>query len=212
MPKTSTASLCPIVDAKFCAQATALDQLPAPTHVEVAFAGRSNVGKSSLLNALFERKNLVRTSQTPGCTQGVNFFEARSRDGMVAHYVDLPGYGYAERSKADRRGWGTLVEGYLACRPTLRAVVLLVDVRRDFGAEERELLDWLALPPRVSRPALSVIIAATKTDQLTQAAVGTRLRHLSTAASSSVLGVSVRDQHSVARLRQRVLSSLIDAQ
>jgi GTP-binding protein len=211
LSKTSTATLCPIVDAKFCAQATALDQLPAPTYVEVAFAGRSNVGKSSLLNALFERRNLVRTSQTPGCTQGVNFFEVRTRDGRVAHFVDLPGYGYAERSKSDRRDWGTLVDGYLSCRPTLRAVVLLVDVRRDFGAEERQLLDWLALPTRVSRQGLGVIIAATKTDQLTSAQVGVRLQQLSAAAASAVLGVSVREQRSVDRLRQRVLSLLVES-
>lgn len=205
LPKASAKALCPFIDAKFHAQAKALDQLPAPIHPELAFAGRSNVGKSSLLNALFERKNLVRTSQTPGCTQAINFFEARTREGMIAHYVDLPGYGYAERSKADRRSWGELIEGYLLHRPTLRGVVLLVDVRRDIEAEERELLEWLTQPSRVSRPALEVVIAATKIDHLTQAALVPRLKLLSEAVSRRVFGVSIRDQNSVDRLRNRLL-------
>jgi GTP-binding protein len=206
LPKVPPPAVCPFADAKFHAQAKTLDQLPAPTHTELAFAGRSNVGKSSLLNAVFERKNLVRTSQTPGCTQAINFFEARTREGVVAHFVDLPGYGYAERSKADRKQWGELIEGYLLFRPTLRAVVLLVDARRDFEAEERDLLDWLTRPSRVSRPRLSIIVAATKTDQLTQAALAPRLKSLSEAASSSVFGVSVREPRSVDRLRKRLLA------
>lgn len=206
MPKAKTPPLCPFVDAKFHAQANALDQLPAPTHTELAFAGRSNVGKSSLLNAMFERKNLVRTSQTPGCTQAINFFEARTREGTVAHFVDLPGYGYAERSKSDRKRWGELIEGYLLFRPTLRAVVLLVDARRDFETEECELLEWLARPSRVSRPALGIVVAATKTDQLTQAELMPRIKSLSEAASTAVFGVSVRDPRSIDRLRKRILT------
>jgi len=208
LPKASPPTLCPFVDAQFRAQANALDQLPAPTHSELAFAGRSNVGKSSLLNALFERKNLVRTSQTPGCTQAINFFEARTREGTVAHFVDLPGYGYAERSKADRRRWGELIEGYLLFRPTLRGVVLLVDARRDFGEEEQELLAWLSRPSQVSRPPLNIVIAATKTDQLTQAELSPRLKSLSEAASTNVFGVSVRDARAIDRLRKRLLAFL----
>lgn len=208
MSKASPTPLCPIVDAKFHAQAKTLDQMPPPTHVEIAFAGRSNVGKSSLLNSIFERKNLVRTSQTPGCTQAINFFEARTRSGTVVHFVDLPGYGYAERSKTERRHWGSLIEGYLLQRPTLRMVILLVDVRRDFESEERDLVDWLARPSRISRPALNVVVAATKTDQVTLAILTAKLRSLSEAARSPVLGVSVRDSKSVDRLRKRVLSVL----
>jgi len=205
LPKASALPICPFVDAKFHAQAKALDQLPAPTHTELAFAGRSNVGKSSLLNALFERKSLVRTSQTPGCTQAINFFEARTREGTVSHFVDLPGYGYAERSKTDRRLWGELIEGYLLFRPTLRGVVLLIDARRDFEEEEHELLAWLTRPSRVSRPALSIVIAATKTDQLTQSTLAPRLRSISEAAGMPIFGISVRDPRSIERLRKRLL-------
>jgi GTP-binding protein len=208
LPKAPAPPLCPFVDAKFVAQAKALDQLPAPTHLELAFAGRSNVGKSSLLNALFERKNLVRTSQTPGCTQAINFFHWRTRDGLEAQFVDLPGYGYAERSKADRRHWGELIEGYLLRRPTLRGVVVLVDVRRDFQDEERELLEWLTQPSRASRPALRVVVAATKTDQLAKSELATRLKILSDTASRPVQGVSVRDPRSIERLRKQLLGLL----
>jgi len=196
---------CPFVDAQFRAQAKTLDQLPAPTNVEVAFAGRSNVGKSRLLNATFERKNLVRTSQTPGCTQAINFFEARTRDGTVLHFVDLPGYGYAERSKAMRKHWGALVDGYLSTRPTLRAVVVLVDVRRDFGSEERELIDWLLQSNDAVRPALSVVVVATKTDQMHRSALPLRLQNLSEMAGMKVMGVSIRDPASIARLRSHLL-------
>lgn len=196
---------CPFVDAQFRAQAKTLDQLPPPTNVEVAFAGRSNVGKSRLLNAIFERKNLVRTSQTPGCTQAINFFEARTRDGAVLHFVDLPGYGYAERSKTMRKHWGDLIDGYLSMRPTLRAVVVLVDVRRDFGSEERELIDWLSQNSQVDRPPLSLVVVATKTDQMHRSALPLRLQNLSEMAGMNVMGVSIRDPASIARLRSRLL-------
>lgn len=206
MTKDPRPAPCPFKEAQFRAQAKELSQLPAPMHSELAFAGRSNVGKSSLLNAILERKNLVRTSQTPGCTQGINFFEAKTRDGLIMHLVDLPGYGYAERSKSARRQWGTLIEGYLENRVTLRAVVLLIDVRREIEDEERELLQWLAQPSRVNRPALQIVIAATKIDQLPQSALQPKLRRLSEAAGTAVLGVSARDPKSVERLRGRLLN------
>ncbi|HEY5960871.1 MAG TPA: ribosome biogenesis GTP-binding protein YihA/YsxC, partial [Polyangiaceae bacterium] len=199
-------AVCPFVDAQFHAQAKTPESMPAPTQIEVAFAGRSNVGKSSLLNALLDRKNLVRTSQTPGCTQAINFFSVRTRGGSSAQLVDLPGYGYAQRSKSERRSWGALIEGYLLYRPTLRAVVLLVDVRREFEDDEAGLLELLAMPAQTSRPDLVRLVVATKTDQLTLAAVKPRLLSLSKAAGQSVLGISVEDPQSIERLRRRVLA------
>jgi GTP-binding protein len=208
MKNPVTPVLHPIVEARFMAEAKDAAQLPPPTHLEIAFAGRSNVGKSSLMNALLGRKNLVRTSSTPGCTQGVCVFETRTRDGMVINFVDLPGYGYAERSKAERRHWGNLIENYLLERVSLRAVVLLVDVRRDFEEDEQLLLEWLRTPSRVSRPTLQVVIAATKTDQLTLAASGPRLKTLAEQSGQPVIGVSVKEEKSIERLRKRLFSLL----
>ena len=119
-----------VIEAEFAAGATALEQLPPPNNVELAFAGRSNVGKSSLLNALMDRRRLVRTSSTPGCTRKINFFRTKARDGAVLTLVDLPGYGYAKRSKAERKLWSELIEAYLIQRDHLRGVVILVDARR----------------------------------------------------------------------------------
>src|SRR5690606_19159967 len=155
-----------IVSAAFHAGAREPNQFPPPTVAEVAFAGRSNVGKSSLLNSLLERKSLVRTSSTPGCTRQVNFLEVKSDDGAQLLMVDLPGYGYAKRSKTERRSWGTLIESYLLQRPTLTGVVLLVDVRRGLEVEERQLLELLEGPAQVSRKPLEVLVVATKLDKL----------------------------------------------
>lgn len=106
---------------------------------EIAFAGRSNVGKSSLINTLVNRRGLVRTSSTPGRTQLLNFF-AINGDLML---VDLPGYGYAKVPLEVKRQWGPMVRTYLEGRPTLRALVLLFDLRRVPGEEDIQLLDWL---------------------------------------------------------------------
>ncbi len=152
-----------IVDAAFVAAAQAYDQLPPPLGVELAFAGRSNVGKSSLMNALTERKKLVRTSSTPGCTRQLNFFEARARDGAVFRLVDLPGYGYAKRSKAERALWADLIEAYLAEREVLAAVVVLVDARRGLGDDDVQLMDFVRAR-RPPRPEL--IVVATKIDKV----------------------------------------------
>src|ERR1700744_2083949 len=119
-----------VVNAEFTAAAKAELELPPPLQLEIAFVGRSNVGKSSLLNRLMNRRNLARTSSTPGCTRQINFFNVRPAAGMNVSLVDLPGYGYAKRSKDERKLWAELIERYLLERPTLRMVAVLVDVRR----------------------------------------------------------------------------------
>jgi GTP-binding protein len=156
-----------VATAEFVAGAARADQVPAPGHFEdapeIAFAGRSNVGKSSLLNMMLARRGLARTSNTPGCTRQINFFDIALANAEPRRlvFVDLPGYGYAKVSKSESAAWKQLLESYLLERTTLRAVVILVDVRRGLEAEEEDLVGFLA-----QRPGLTVIVAATKLDKL----------------------------------------------
>ncbi|MCU0671351.1 MAG: ribosome biogenesis GTP-binding protein YihA/YsxC [Myxococcota bacterium] len=165
-PKPTKPSI-EVLEAEFIAAANALDQIPAPVLAEVAFAGRSNVGKSSLINALTNRKKLVRTSSTPGATRGINLFRLRLRVPTEGEpvlgemdLVDLPGYGYAKRSKTERRSWGPLIEGFLRSRAGLRAVVVIVDARRGPEEDDAELIEFLEHIGRTP------IVVATKLDKL----------------------------------------------
>ncbi|HEY8039237.1 MAG TPA: ribosome biogenesis GTP-binding protein YihA/YsxC [Polyangiaceae bacterium] len=190
MKHEPTASETRVVDAKFVAGAVDAEGLPAPTLVEIAFAGRSNVGKSSLLNAMMQRLGLVRTSNTPGCTRQLNIFEVRCSDGLALRFVDLPGYGWARRSKSERGQWQAMIEGYLQRRAGLRAVVLLVDVRRGVEDEERQLVEFLREPRRVSGQPLDVILVATKVDKLSAAARKPALEAVKKGAGWKPLGFS----------------------
>ena len=134
--------------------------------MKFAFAGRSNVGKSSLINVLVSRKNLVRTSSTPGSTRQLNLYEAKAADGTVYHLVDLPGYGFTRRSKAEQSAWAALIEGYLERRATLAVVVMLVDVRRGIEDDDRELMTFIASAKNDSRRPVQVVVAATKLDEV----------------------------------------------
>jgi len=127
---------------------------------EIAFAGRSNVGKSSLLNTLVRRKSFARVSRTPGRTREINFF--RINNNFVL--VDLPGYGYARISKEKKAEWRPMIESYLRRTTQLRGIVLLLDIRRDPSEDDRAMLDFLA---EVEVPT---IVALTKTDKLSKAA------------------------------------------
>jgi GTP-binding protein len=165
--KGETARETRVVDAKFVASAAKEASLPPPTLVEVAFAGRSNVGKSSLLNAMMQRRGLARTSHTPGCTRQLNVFEVRCADGLSLRFVDLPGYGWARRSKTERGEWQQMVEGYLRARAALRAVVLLVDVRRGPEEEEWQLLEFLSEPSEArATKGPELVLVATKVDKV----------------------------------------------
>ena len=145
-----------IKSAEFVKSAVKKEHYPPADLPEIAFAGRSNVGKSSLINVLVNRKRLVKTSSTPGRTQLLNFFNINDSYCLV----DLPGFGYAKVPKNIRKNWGTMVETYLATRETLIGVVLLLDIRRDSpGQEELDLIHWL------DTYHIPVILVLTKADK-----------------------------------------------
>jgi GTP-binding protein len=158
-----------IISAEYSLSAHRGDQCPPGELPEVAFLGRSNVGKSTLINTLLGRKKLVRTSSRPGCTRALNFFLINRR----WNFVDLPGFGYAEVPKDLKAGWGRLVLDYLDRRETLAAVVFLQDGRRRPGTEE--LFLWEFLRDRGRR----VIPVLTKADKLKQGERTRQLRHFS---------------------------------
>jgi GTP-binding protein len=147
--------------------------LPAATETEVAFAGRSNVGKSSLINALSGQKALARTSRTPGRTRELNLFSA----GTGLAIVDMPGYGYARASKTDTAAWGKLVTDYLRGRPGLRRVYLLVDARHGLKDSDLETMTI------IDKAAVSCQVVLTKIDELRTAEVPATIAAVTTAIS-----------------------------
>jgi len=163
-----------ILRAEWLATAAGPEGFPVPSAPEVTFLGRSNVGKSSLLNALVQRKKLARTSSAPGKTRLIHFFRVERPD-RETHFVDLPGYGYAKVSKAERKSWQGLIESYLEGRATLRAAVLLQDLRRDLTEDETLLIEWLR------ERGIPVLVAITKIDKLKPMRRSARVRELKAA-------------------------------
>ena len=157
-----------IHSAEFLLSASTTRQFPTATLPEIAFAGRSNVGKSTLINFLLNRKKLVKTSATPGKTQLINFFKINDK----FYFVDLPGYGYAKVPESVQRKWQNLVEAYLSERETLRNVVLLIDCRHNPTLLDRQLLEWLEY---YQRPSL---IVASKIDKLKRGQVQKHLQKI----------------------------------
>lgn len=147
-----------IKNSEFITSAVKPSQYTEPDYPEIAFAGRSNVGKSSLINTIVNRKKLVKTSFTPGMTQLINFFLINGD----TSFVDLPGYGYAKVSKKIRQTWGKMIETYLSSRQSLLGLVLLIDIRRGPEKEEFELINWL------KKTGIEIIIVFTKADKLSR--------------------------------------------
>ncbi len=144
----------------FLMGAVSLQTLPGADRPEIAFAGRSNVGKSSLVNALTGRKTLARTSNTPGRTQELNFFEMGHDMQQPAYLVDLPGYGYAKIERKKVHAWTRLVKDYLRGRPNLRRIMLLIDSRHGLKENDREIMTML------DEAAVNYQIVLTKLDKL----------------------------------------------
>ena len=179
--------------AELLATAAGSADYPSEGSPEIALLGRSNVGKSSLLNRMVGRRQLARTSGAPGKTRLVNFFRVERRTGALL-LVDLPGYGYARVSRSERMRWRGLVEDYLDRRRALRGAVLLRDLRRDDSDDERDLLGWLA------QREVPVIVALTKVDKLKPMRRAERVRELSAGVQPGVAGVvatSARTGHGI---------------
>jgi GTP-binding protein len=177
-----------------------IDMLPPIGPVEIAFIGRSNVGKSSLMNALTGRSALARTSNTPGRTRQLNFFDL---DGRLT-LVDMPGYGYAEAPKHEIKRWQELIRLYLTGRPTLRRVVLLVDSRHGLKPVDKETMDAL------DQAAVSYQAVLTKTDKLKPDALAKAIRATAgalakrPAAHPEILATSAETGAGIAELRARL--------
>lgn len=145
------------------------DQFPAPALPEIAFVGKSNVGKSSLINMLLQRKNLARTSSVPGKTQTINWYNVDDQ----LYFVDLPGYGYAKAAKTDQAKWAKVIENYLDKRETLMGVMLLVDIRHAPGQNDLMMMDWL------NHFQVRTLIIATKADKLSRNQMASQIKVLS---------------------------------
>jgi len=199
------------MNSSYITSAQQAQQLPELGFPEVAFVGRSNTGKSSLLNALLGRKNLARTSNTPGRTQMVNFFAVEKADNKII-FADLPGYGFSAIGKEVRHHWHELVSAYLT-RSALREVFFLIDIRRvdPLADEDRELLASLA----ARRPPVPVTVILTKADKLNlsdgakaKATLGNSLKKLKIPVVK-ITAISTLKKRGIEELRQSILADLL---
>ena len=151
-----------------CLEAVAVkkEQYPNGGLPEIAFAGKSNVGKSSLINAMINRKSLARTSGSPGKTRTINFYNVENS----LMFVDLPGYGYAKISKSEKEKWGAMIENYLIKREFLRGIILLIDIIHEPGENDKMMYEWL------KHYGHKIIIVATKSDKLKRSQIN---KHIS---------------------------------
>lgn len=145
-------------------------RLPDNQHPEVAFAGKSNVGKSSLINALMNRKSLARTSAQPGKTQTINFYNVNDE----IYFVDLPGYGYARANEEVKAKWGKMIEDYLHKSKQLKAVFLLIDIRHEPGSNDRIMYEWIV------KQGFYPIIIATKLDKIKRSQIDKQVKTIKT--------------------------------
>ena len=152
-------------NAKFIGSYPSTEDLPVDQGSEIAFCGRSNCGKSSILNALTNNKKLAKTSKTPGRTQSINVFEIKSNSDFKI--IDLPGYGYAKVSKKMRASWGQEIEKYLMTRQCLNALCIIMDIRHPFKEDDESLIDWC------ESKDLPMILLLNKADKLSKSQIAT---------------------------------------
>ena len=138
--------------------AVSKNQYPESGLPEVSFVGRSNVGKSSLINTMINRKALARTSKTPGKTRTINFYNVEN----LLYFVDLPGYGYAKISRSESEKWGSMIEGYLKDREQLKAIIMLIDIRHEPSSNDKMMFEWL------KHYDFPVVAVATKADKISR--------------------------------------------
>lgn len=186
--------------ATFFTAATDKQHFPKQTLPEIAFIGRSNVGKSTLINALTNTNNLARTSRTPGRTRQINWFHITPSRGSMLAFVDLPGFGYAKISKQERSTWQTLVQNYL--ERDIYATLLLIDVRRHIEIEESDLLSWLS---ERNIPIIPVITKADKLSKSKQKPASMALQHQLNMKQAPVLFSSL-SKEGIQTLWHRILS------
>ena len=156
-------------------------KLPDTNRPEVAFAGKSNVGKSSLINGLMNRKSLARTSAQPGKTQTINFYNINE----AMYLVDLPGYGYAKVSQSEKEKWGKMIERYLHTSKNLKAVFLLIDIRHDPSANDKMMYDWIL------NNGYEPIIIATKLDKLKRSQIQKNIKAIKEGLKLSKDGIII---------------------
>ena len=180
--------------AHFVASYGAVSQIPESTAPEVSFVGRSNVGKSSIMNKLFGRKGLVKVSSTPGKTANINFFEA---DGV--HFIDLPGYGFVRRSKAERERWARLIGDFFESDRSFNLVVSLVDIRHDPSALDHQMIEYL------QENEFSFIVCLTKADKLSRpkrAQQAAAIRKQLNVPAEDIIVTSAEDGTGIAELKR----------
>ena len=148
-----------VKNAELSAVGVKMSQYPEDGLPEIAFAGKSNVGKSSLINTMMNRRALARTSQNPGKTRTINFYKITT-DSEPLYFVDLPGYGYAKAPKTEIEKWGKMIENYLLKRQSLRSIILLIDIRHEPGKNDVLMYEWL------KHYGYSIVIVAAKADKI----------------------------------------------
>ncbi len=148
-------------------------QYPTLALPEVAFVGKSNVGKSSLINTMVERKKIARTSSSPGKTRTINFYLVNN----CLHFVDLPGYGYAKAPKSEMEKWGKMIESYLLDREQLKGIILLIDIRHEPGENDKLMYEWL------KHYGYQIILVATKSDKLKRSELAKKMAVIAKALS-----------------------------